>query len=270
MLCAGTAGASAQSAAPLSLDPNIAAQGTALVVAADETVLWRNGEWAGSLVFALPRGTRLDPAARRERCTATQAARATCPQDSVIGFGRYVADVSGFLMPGGDTQLIWSLAAYLGPPARRGDAASVMVSSTLLSADSFAALLAPALGTSVPTVATTTGRLVRRRSGAYGLELRFTQLPATLRVAAPITAKPTRLELSLSAVRRIRQNFIRRYKIRTLSGYEIKKIPDHRLVGHDLLRTPRSCRSSWPYELRVGFPDGVRRSTGTFPCTKAF
>jgi hypothetical protein len=269
-LSAGAAGASAQSAAPLSFDPNIAAQGAALVVAADDTLLSHDGQWAGSLVFALPRGTRLDPASRRERCTAAQAARGTCPLDSSIGFGRYVVDVAGFLMPGGDTQLTWSLAAYLGTPVRQGDPASVVLSSTLLSADSFAALLAPALGTSVPSFAMTTGRLVRRTSGAYGLELRFAQLPAELQVAAPVTAKPTRLELSLSAVRRTRQNFVRRYKVRTLSGYEIKKVPDHRLVGHHLLRTPRSCRTSWPYELRVGFPDGVRRSTGTFPCTKAF
>jgi hypothetical protein len=252
------------------LDPNIAGQGTALVVAADDSLLARDGQWPDSLVFALARGTRLDPASRRLRCTAAQAARGTCPLESQIGFGRYVVDVSGFLDPGGDTQLTWALTAYLGMPARKGDPAAVVLSSTLLSADSFAALLAPSLGTTVPTVATTTGRLVRRGSGAYGLELRFTQLPAELQVAAPIAAKPTRLELSLSAVRRTRQNFVRRYKVRTLSGYEIRKVADHRLVGHDLLRTPRRCRSSWPYELRVGFADGVQRTTGTFPCTKAF
>jgi hypothetical protein len=270
LVSAGAAGASAQSAAPLSFDPNIAAQGTALVIAADDTALTRDGQWAGSLVFALPRGTRLDPASRRLRCTAAQAARGTCPLESRIGFGRFVVDVAGFLLPGGDTQLTWSVVAYLGTPVQRGDPASVVLSSTLLGADSVAALLAPSLGTSVPSFATTTGRLVRRASGAYGLELRFTELPAALQVAAPITAKPTHLELSISAVRRTRQNFFHRIRVRTPSGYVIQKIRDHRLVGHDLLRAPRSCGTSWPYELRVGFPGGVQRTTGRFPCTKAF
>jgi hypothetical protein len=268
-LSAGAVGASAQAPAPLTLDPNIAALGTALVIAADDTVLSRDGQWPSSLVFALPRGTRLDPASRRQRCTAAEAGRGTCPAESEIGFGRYVVDVEGFLLPGGDTQLTWSIAAYLGTPAQRGDPASVVLSSTLLSADSVAALLTPDLGTSVPRVATTTGRLVRRGSGAYGIELRFTQLPAELNVAAPITAKPSRLELSLSAVRRTRQNFIRRIRVRTPTGYVVEKIRDHRLIGHDLFRTPATCRSSWPYELRVGFADGVKRSAGSFACAKA-
>jgi hypothetical protein len=267
VLSAGAAGASAQSTPPFSFDPNAAASGTALVIAADGTMLSRNGQSADSLAFALPRGTRLDPSARPEQCSAARAAAGTCPAASQIGFGRYVVDVAGFLLPGGQTQLTWSLTAYLGTPAQRGDPASVVLLSTLLGADSVAQLLAPDLGTTVPGFATTTGRLVRRGSGSYGVELRFTRLPAELQVAAPITATPSRLELSLSAVRRTRQNFIRRYKIRTLSGYVIKKVTDHRLVGHDLLRTPSACRGSWPYELRVGFPDGAQRSSGRMPCT---
>jgi hypothetical protein len=114
----------------------------------------------------------------------------------------------------------------------------------------------------------TVGRLVPRRSGAYGVELRLAQLPVELGVPLPVTVTPARLELSLSAVRRTRLDFVRRLKVRTLAGYEIRKVSDHRLIGHNLLRTPRSCSGSWPFELRVGFPAGVTRTAGRVTCAK--
>ena len=259
MLSAPAAGALAQAAGPLVFDPSVADQGTALVVAVDGTMLASDGQSPSSITFALPRGMRVDTASRKQLCGRDAAARAACPQDSRIGFGRYVLNVGGFLVPGGQTQLSWSIDAYLGRPVQHGDAASVVLSATLVE---------PAIGTSVPRAVTTTGRLVRRASGAYGLELRFPQPPAQLAVAAPITATPARLELALSAVRRVRQNFVHRIKVRTPSGYAIQKIRDHRLVGHDLLRAPPRCGGSWPYALRIGFPSGVRRTTGRVACAK--
>jgi hypothetical protein len=69
-------------------------------------------------------------------------------------------------------------------------------------------------------------------------------------------------------VRRTRENFVRRIKIPDGSGgYRIRKVPDHRLVGHDLFRAPRTCGGSWSYELRVGFPGATKRSVGRVPCT---
>jgi hypothetical protein len=265
---AGATGVRAQTVGPVAFDPNNAALGTALVLGVDGTALSSEGAPATSLTVALPRGMRVDTAARSLLCDRGQAARGTCPLESRIGFGRYVLAVDGFV-PDGRTELTWSLDAYLGTPAQRGDVASVVISAALLGANDVAALLEPALGTTVPTTATTIGRLVRRRSGAYGFELRFPGLPARLQVAAPATATPARLELSLSAVRRTRKNFIRRYKVRTPSGYEIRKIRDHRLVGHELFRTPRTCSGSWPVELRVGFPGGPQRSAARVACAKA-
>jgi hypothetical protein len=224
-LLAGAAGARAQTASPIAFDPNNAALGTALVVAADATQLSSGGAVADSLAIGLPRGARVDTAARSVLCDHGQAARGTCPLESRIGFGRFVVALDGYV-PGGRTELTWSLDAYLGEPAKRGDVASVVLSGTLLGADSVAALLEPSLGTTLPRTATTIGRLVR-------------------------------------------QNFIRRYRIRTPSGYEVRRIRDHRLVGHELLRTPRTCTGSWPYRLTVGFPGGVQRNTGRLPCAKA-
>jgi hypothetical protein len=262
MLSAGAATAPAQLPGPVSLDPGVAGQGTALLVAADATVLSPGGRSPGSLTIVLPRGTRLDTAARKPLCGAGET---VCPESSRIGFGRFIVTVRGYLLGAGETQLAWAVNAFLARPSQRGDAASVVLSSTLLGADSVGQLLAPALGSPVPVTATSSARIVRRASG---IELRLAQMPVELAVTAPVTAAPARLELALSAVRRTRQNFIRRFRVRTPSGYQVRRIRDHRLVGHDLLRAPRTCRGSWPYELSVGFPDGTRRSSGSIACTK--
>jgi hypothetical protein len=269
-LSAPVAAARAQSAAPISFDPDIARQATALVLAVDGTALSPDGQAPTSITAAMPRGTRADASAVKQLCSRAQAARGACPAASRIGFGRYVVTVTGFLAPGGQTQLTWAIDAFLGTRARSSDVASVVLAAKLLGADNVNTLLAPALGTSVPGAATSTGRLIRRAAGKYGIELVLPGLPVDFQVPSPAAVAPARLELNLSAVRRTRQDFIRRYRIRTLSGYVIKKVRDHRLIGHALLRTPRSCGASWPYELRIAFPDGVQRTAGRFACTKAF
>ena len=268
-LSAGAGGAPAQLGLPLGFDPSVARQGTTLLVRADESLLSQNGRPADSVTFGLPHGMRVDTASRQELCQRRQAARSACPESSRIGFGRFGLAVRGYLPDGGEAELVWALDAYLGEPERRGDAASVMLTGRLLGADTVAALLAPSLHTNVPSVATTVGRLVRASSGKYGVELQFAKLPVQLEVVAPITATPRRLELSLGAVRRIRQNFTRRFKIRTPSGYEIRKIPDHRLIGHYLFRTPPSCRGSWPSEVRARFAGVEKRTTRRITCFKA-
>jgi hypothetical protein len=265
-LSTGVTGARAQQAAPVGLDPSVARQGTALLVAADESTLRANGQSAESIAFALPRGMRFDSAARERLCGREQAARSACPATSGIGFGRFIVAVHGYLFGDGQTELMWSIDAYLGKRLRRGDAASVVLTSKLLGAANVGTLLEPALGTSVPRTATTVGRLVRRASGAYDIELRFAKLPVQLEVTAPVTATPARLELALSAVRRIRQDFTRRIRVRTLSGYEVREIHDHRLVGHHLLRTPQSCSGSWPAQLTAGFPGRLKRTPSRIAC----
>ena len=268
-LSAGVGGAPAQTGQPLGFDPSMARQGTTLLVKADESLLSQDGRPADSVAFSLPRGMRVDTASRQELCQLRQAARSSCPESSRIGFGRFGLAVRGFVPDGGEAELVWALDAYLGEPERRGDAASVVLTGRLLGADTVASLLAPSLSTEVPSVATTVGRLVRVSSGKYGVELRFAKLPVELGVVAPITATPRRLELSLGAVRRVRENFTRRFKIRTPTGYEIREVPDHRLIGHHLLRTPPSCNGSWPSQLRATFAGVEKRTTRRITCFKA-
>ena len=259
MLAVGASGAHAQA---LSFNPATVNQGTALVIAAEEPLLAQDSRPADSIAFSLPRGTRFDSTSREELC---RIGRSTCPESSRIGSGRYVVAVRKFLLGTGEAKLAWSLDAFLGKPLVRGDAASVILQANLLGAGSVAALLAPALGSQIPTATTTVGRLIARRSA---IELRFAELPVAIAVPEAITATPNALEVALSAVRRRRDNFIRRIRIRTPSGFEVRKFKDHRLIGHHLLRTPTSCRTgSWRSELRVGFSGDVRRTRIDMPCT---
>lgn len=265
-LLANAGVAAAQSSGPLDLDPAGAGSGTTLLVAADELALTSGGQAATGFGFALPQGMRVDTRARAQLCSSAQASRGRCPKRSKIGFGRTVVKVTGFMSPGGETEVSWAIDAYLGPPVRPADAASVVLRAELLGADRIQQLLEPALGTSVPSVTTVTGRLVRRATGRYGLEATFGRWPGGLRVPESMTATPARLELALGAVRRTRQDFVRRLRVRTQDGYRTQEIPDHRLVGYDLFKTPPRCGGSWPYELRMMFPRGVKRTGGRFTC----
>jgi hypothetical protein len=111
----------------------------------------------------------------------------------------------------------------------------------------------------VPTVAITTGRL-------RGRELRLPGVPVHFSVSQPVTATPLRFELNLSAVRQLRENFVRTIRVPTLTGYEVRRIKDHRLVGHYLFRAPQRCAGTWSYELQVG----AKHSTGRIPCQASF
>jgi len=252
---------------PLRLDPLNAGVGATLLVGVDGASLSAGGATPSSMVIALPRGVRLDSRASARLCSREQLSRGICPAASRVGFGRVVESVSGFLAPGGDTEVSWSVSAYLGVPTASADEASILLRAQLLGADRVDQLLSPALGAAVPHVSLVRGRVVRRSAGAYGLELRFTGFPGLLSVPGTVAAAPTRFELALGAVRRVREEFTRHVRVRTLHGYTTRQIRDHRLVGHDLLRNPATCRSSWPGELRIGFPSGVQRTTARIGCT---
>jgi hypothetical protein len=249
----------------MTLDPPIAGQGTSLLIGVDGGALTSGSAAAASLTFSLPRGMRVDRASRSQLCAA-----APCPPESRIGFGRYVLNVQGFLPPAGSTQLVWSIDAFLARPTHAGDAAAVRLVSTLLGADSVAALVVPLIGTPVPTTSTVVGRFVPRASGPYGLDLRLPSLPAQLRVAAPVVVTPAGFELSLTAVRRVRKTIYHQIRVPTATGgWRTQRVRDHELVGHDLLRTPSSCPGTWPYALRVGFPGSTRTTSGRLPCSRA-
>ena len=265
MLAVAAPAAHAQSGLPLQLDPTVAGEGTSMLIELDGARLSSGGRAARSLVAALPRGMRLDQRARSARCTRAQARSKRCPASSRVGFGRLAISISGFLAPGGESELAWSIGAFLGEPVRAGDPGSIVLRYELLGADRVAQLLAPALDAMPETVTVATGRVVRS-SGSFGLELEIPGLPTAVRTRAPATTKPLSLGLTLGAVRRVRRDFVRRVVVRTPGGRRVQRVPDHELVGHHLLRTPSRCRGTWISELRIAFPGTTTRARGELFC----
>lgn len=236
-----------------------------MLIELDGARLTSGGRAARSLVAVLPRGMRIDPRARPARCTRSQARAKRCPAASRVGFGRLAVSIGGFLAPGGESELAWSIGAFLGEPVRAGDPGSIVLRYELLGADRVAQLLAPALELVPEAVTVATGRIARS-SGSFGLELEIAGLPAAVRTRAPATTRPASLGLTLGAVRRVRRDFVRRVVVRTPGGRRVERIPDHELVGHHLLRTPSRCRGTWTSELRVAFPGTTTRARGELFC----
>lgn len=199
---------------------------------------------AAPLAITLPRGTGFD--------------RRAAPAGASVGFGSFVMDVQGFLAPGGDTQLVWSLAVALG---RR--AGGLTITARLLGADSAAALLQPRLGVPIPAAATTAARFVRT---AGRLVFRLDRLPVAFSPAPPATATAQRLELSVGAGRRVVRTFYHRLRVPTASGgSRVERVRDHRLVAYELLRTPSRCAGSWSYSMLAG----GRTTAGRIACQSA-
>ena len=207
---------------------------------------------------------RIDTRTPKLLCSRAQSATGVCPAASKVGFGRVVQTVTGYLAPGGETELAWTVTAFLARPERSADPAAIVLRAALLGADRVDQLLAPSLGGSVPRSSVVSGRVVR---GSSGLELRFGQFPGAAQVAGARDRGDDQLRPSRSArFGGCARTFVRRVRVRTLSGFQHAGDPDHRLVGYELLRNPDRCGGSWSAELRLGFPSGLRRSAVSIPC----
>ena len=127
---------------------------------------------------------------------------------------------------GGQAELTWALTPSWGRRAGAGTRRPSSLTGKLLGARQRRRVprdrrSAP----SVPSTATAVGRLVRRRSGAYGVELALREAARRARRRARRSPpRPTRLELALSAVRRTREDFVRRIEVTTLDGTEVRKV----------------------------------------------
>ena len=170
--------------------------------------------------------------------------------------------VTGYLAPGGETELAWTITVYLGDArARAADVTSLVLRAELLGADRVDQLLTPALGRG--------GRRTARSSAAAScarrsrLEARFAQLPGALHVAGagdrdadairagdrrgPARARglrPPRPGPDASAATGPRRS-------RTTGS-----------SGTTCCATRERCGGTWPAELRLGFPSGVAPHRG--------
>jgi hypothetical protein len=241
--------------------------GSILLADIDPSALTAHQDSPSSIAFELPRGVRLDTRARKRECSAAEAAAIQCPAESKVGEGNAVTRLSGYLFPGGQTDGVAWIEEFLGVPVQAGDPASLVLQIEWLGLDPARNAVAQVFGTQLPRRATVTGRIVPIASGPFGLELRFDALPGGLSVPRPLSAQVIRLKLSFGAVRRQRQNFTRKIRVRTVNGgTQTQRIHDHRLLGFHLLRRPTTCPGGWPVAVVLGFPSGPETIPGTIPC----
>lgn len=222
-----------------------------------------------SLSFFLPAHWGFDARAVKRECTPAQAAAVACPRAAWIGFGHVVTHVSGYLCPGGGTDAVAYLKAYLGPPGVPGDLGSVVMEVELLSANPLLSALNQYLHTQLHARYSVIGRLTAVSSGPYGLEVSFPSVPGAIAVPTVplcpgLSAQVTRFKLLTGVVRRVKKPIIHVITVQTLSGPRTEQIHDHVLIGHHLLSRPLSCPRSgvWPWQILLG----SRPITGSVSC----
>ena len=230
-------------------------------------------ETPDSLALFLPQGFKFDKTAVTKECTPAQAAAVSCPRAARIGFGYVNVHVSGYLLPGGATNAVVYLTAFLAPPTQAGDLASIVLEAEWLGVDPAFQALHKYFPVTIRTRTSEVGRLFRVSKPPYGLEISFANLPGGLRVPPPastagLAAAITRFKIQISAIRRTRKTIVHRMTVQGLHGPQVFKIKDHILVPHHLFARPKACPSSrqWPWQIEVGFPDGVQTVSGQVSC----
>jgi hypothetical protein len=233
-----------------------------------------SAETPNSVAFFLPKAWTFDARAVSSECTAAQAAAVKCPNAARIGLGVAVVHVTGYLFPGGATDGVGYLTAYLGQRSRPGDLASIVLEVEYLSAEPLIREANKILGTKIPVKSSLTGRLFKIRLGGFGMEASFSGFPGGITVppalaALGVKASATRFKLQVGAVRRVKKPIVHVITVPTTTGgTTVKRIPDHVLVGYHLFTRPAACPAAadWPWQIYVGFPSGTQVIGGTVRC----
>ena len=212
-------------AATFRLSPNVAGQGSRLIVDA-QNFGSAGGPRVTSTVLGLQRGFELDVRSRTGRCTRAQAESFSCPTAAKIGTGFAIVRATGAVVPNGSQDFRAEIDVHLAPKRRATDLAGVVIS-----------VQEPVTGQR----GTAYGRLLSRPRQAFGQQLRFDSFPAVGAPPPGVTVTLRRLHLEAAAFRRVRRN--------------------GRRVRLTLIRNPGGCRGAWRARSQVGFADGTSRTT---------
>jgi len=229
------AGAQSAEDVTVTLDPAVAGKASRLTVVASGEATSSGQEQPQSLSLLIARGFEVDPRSRAKRCSEQQLMDLSCPAESRVATGTAQGSATFF---GQTFPFSATIEAFLAPRAQPGDIAGVAV-----------VVREQSSGRS----GSGKGRLLRTGgTGPFGIELRFDDFPAA-DVPAGVTVKLDRLELSVKASRSVRVKRGRRKRSRR--------------VRHHLIRNPRECSGSWPYQTRVQFPSSELVRDGSVACT---
>jgi hypothetical protein len=231
--------AAAGEPATLSINPNVAGQGTHVTIDArpDEDQS-SGGQNPSSVVLRVTRGVSVDPKSVRKLCRRADADADRCPSQSRIGGGTAELTVTSpaFSNP---FHVTATIDLYLAPPPRSGDTAGVVAHFKV---------------NETGDEGHSTGRVTPIASGPFGYQTSFT---FTLQPPAGFSAHLDRLHLTFGARRIVK-------KKKGKKGKHGKR----RKIHHVLVRNPRVCGGSWPYQIELTYPDGHQTVLeGSVACT---
>jgi hypothetical protein len=235
----------------VTLTPPVAKKPSRLHVRASGQATSSGQQPPNAISLFIARGFKINRRAVRRLCNDQQANSSTCPRSSRVatGSGQGEANVPLF----GRFPFTISIEAFLTRRQQPGDIAGVVIQTR----------------TSRGQGGSRRGRLIRLGgTGPFGVELRFDNLDFGQRQAPPgSTIRLDRLDLDVHAKRRVRRVRRVRRRVRTRGGkIKIKRKRVVRRRRYYLIRNPRSCTSPWPYQVRVGFPNGVQVRDGSVVC----
>ena len=218
---------------PVRVDPAVAGKASHLILdVRNSEDPQANGRTPRAAVLAAAAGFKFDPRARAARCSESQAAAFECPAASRIGAGSADATVSSGPFSGDVTV---DVTVFLAPPPRSGDVAGVVLHFR---------------ERSTGRQGTTTGRVVKVGGGPFGLEVRFEDLARASQVEG-FQVRVNRLQADVGAFRNER---VKRYRTVRRKGKK-RRVAYYVKVRRDLIRNPRTCLGSWPYQLRLRYSD---------------
>lgn len=230
------------------MKPATAGKPSRVSVEASGAAASSNDEIPRSVVLRIAQGFKIDRRARSKRCSAQQAADFDCPARSRIGRGTADVTARGPLLGPDGRSATAQIEAFIAPRKTKADLAGVVVQ-----------ISEPSTGER----GSGTGRLVRLPSnGTFGAEIRFDDFPE-VDPPSGYSVELERLTFSAGAKRVLKK---RRTIKKRVNGEIVRKtvIKKRRFY---LIRNPRTCAGSWPYEVRVAFPtepEEVR--SGSVPC----
>lgn len=232
---------------PLRVDPPVAGKASHLLVdvrTADDPQ--SGGRTPQSLAMAFAAGAKFDPRARSERCSPERAEGFDCPANSQIGSG--VATLTASNGPFSQ-QLTADLKVFLAPAVRSGDAAGVVLYFK---------------ERSTGQQGSATGRVVKT-SGTFGIEVRFDDIGSEFEPPQGVTVRVDRVQADVGAFRYEKVKVC--CKTVRKNGQK-RRVRYTKKVRRDLLRNPRTCGGSWPYQVRLRYSateESVR--DGSVACT---
>ncbi len=162
----------AEPPASIKMKPNTAGSRSKLALEANPSQSQGGNQEVKSLTLLGPRGLKVDPRARAERCSPAQARDSKCPSGSKIGSGQASGHASGAIVPGGQQSFTADVEAFLAPPVKDGDIAGAVLQISEQQSG---------------TKGSVTGRIVRvRGSKKFGVKLRFEDFPSTTGVTVTV------------------------------------------------------------------------------------